>query len=1298
MKNNNQYINLISLGAFLGVWIIYLIVHFIDFITVFSIFSIIYELLISSLIYIINYLVAIIRYSLSYTIIFLIVSLFCIALLIESGYTIKFWVKNTSILKFNYSSYFFKDYSYFLLLLLNLSFFTFVFYYGFFYNIFIIFLFILFYLFLVLNIYLKYIIKKNKYKINSFNFFLNLILGSLTLLYLSILGDNIFKAITYKVNLTEYVLKTTQRKNRSIYKFQEEEKLFSLWNVYKNQKLTSSYLYIKNLLLKNNILNDVSNNKLKYKNFLNKTINNYYSFLNKENKIQLEKKNVNILNNNNNIYFENNSSKFHKNITNEIIKENLSKHKKNSSWFKYLLNMYNLKWEHYMPSDEDLLEEHFPMNETMSFLLKLEDKEFLGYDYSEIFEEYEDDKDDFKIAVNYVYKPDKFKFINNLLIKNNDMENYNNYIDLKNQIINSNIYKFDFLSLLKYKHYKYNKNIFEFINKSFLPTKKNKYNTFIELKYKNLSNIITKIWDDNLDVMSYKYNYLLNWLENKLKIKNKERRSTKYDALNKYLITEKDVLHFNKNVNINEIIKGDKKDVAKKLNTNNWLNAYLAPVDIIKKSIKSVDRNIFYLNIYKDIYKGINVLNLNYKENLNYYYGYLFSKFNLFKIKDIINIKLTFEKEKLSKEPFLSKDIKANDNETTNFNFCTYYKKPANFYYFFDYNNNVFVITKNVLYYYLEKAYYKNMNIIKIFNSKLLNYNKVKWNLYLSLIGFRYEKFTDWYYHKFYGDINKHFYKNKRKIYYYTYPMNWSFDAQINKILQELEKQLKIIYSNLYYFHNYNKNNKEDIEEVKQVIRFVVNNNVKLKEYFLKQEGYIDIYATYWLQKFFFGATIQEFMKFFQILNIDNYKYTSPYKFYNFYEKFKVLKNLYLYYQYQYQKYKSPILFSIKEQEKIYKNLAVINNCMFITNLAYDTRFFMTVPRKGVMSQYELLVNQNTKNSWSKATQLLEKETVLPLKKWTFKESVTRINSIIKHPYIKMYNNQLKESKEWSNWVFDSYKFNDSHMIARHNIITEQLQLLWDLNIIDYSRKPEFIHKKLVYEAIKVIYNDNFNLDLIYAGRLKQLAVISQKRKASEVNWHILSYLNLDLYNNNLLDDAFYVSKKTMYYMERYKKAVKTVNLELIEAIQLVKDMNYDMVARLLNIYIWKLSKIKEIEIGLSDSIKTIMNIKEDAIVLEKNVYILEDVEEKIPINQEIIRSYADVYESVHKAHLLNKKKLLEWPDFRYKWEMKRLAELEEAKRLEFEKKDPIEKYLLKKDWNKYNYQRNVQEKFKFKK
>jgi phosphate starvation-inducible protein PhoH len=43
---------------------------------------------------------------------------------------------------------------------------------------------------------------------------------------------------------------------------------------------------------------------------------------------------------------------------------------------------------------------------------------------------------------------------------------------------------------------------------------------------------------------------------------------------------------------------------------------------------------------------------------------------------------------------------------------------------------------------------------------------------------------------------------------------------------------------------------------------------------------------------------------------------------------------------------------------------------------------------------------------------------------------------------------------------------------------------------------------------------------------------------------------------------------------------------------------------------------------------------------------------------------------------------------------MLKLKRIEEIKNLAFEKKDVIEKYLLKKNWDNYNYQRNVQQKF----
>jgi hypothetical protein len=136
----------------------------------------------------------------------------------------------------------------------------------------------------------------------------------------------------------------------------------------------------------------------------------------------------------------------------------------------------------------------------MSSLLKLNnvnEKKSKIFDYSQNFEKInEDSKDNSSISGNYDYIPNKFEFINNLLLKeellNKYIDNYSNYTNLKNKIIKSNIYKFDFFCLLKYK---YNANIF--LNENFLIKKNSLFNfennSFVELRYQKLSDIINQI-------------------------------------------------------------------------------------------------------------------------------------------------------------------------------------------------------------------------------------------------------------------------------------------------------------------------------------------------------------------------------------------------------------------------------------------------------------------------------------------------------------------------------------------------------------------------------------------------------------------------------------------------------------------------------------------------------------------------------------------------------------------------------------------------------------------------------------
>ena len=293
-------------------------VHFLDFLIIFGLWSVVYECIVSSFLFIIHYSISLIRFCFSYLIIFLILYIFAKSLFTGYGYGYKVKIfginlnKYKNIPQLNYFIFFIQEYNYFILLMLNLIFFMFIFYYGLYYNIFIIGIFLLFYVFLGLNIFLKYLIKKYEPILyayanrNMLHFYLNIILCIVMLLYVSLIGDTIFKVINFKIDFTEYVLGTALRKDRFFFKLQKGYKFSSLWALYKNEKFSINYLFLKNNIFKNNILNQISYPKLKYSN-LNST-SSFYTLINKENldNIQIEQINLETLNfNNNNIYFEN---------------------------------------------------------------------------------------------------------------------------------------------------------------------------------------------------------------------------------------------------------------------------------------------------------------------------------------------------------------------------------------------------------------------------------------------------------------------------------------------------------------------------------------------------------------------------------------------------------------------------------------------------------------------------------------------------------------------------------------------------------------------------------------------------------------------------------------------------------------------------------------------------------------------------------------------------------------------------------------------------------------------------------
>lgn len=880
--------------------------------------------------------------------IFLIIYIFVKSLLTGYGYKLKFFGINLNkyknIPQLNYFIFFLQEYNYFILLMLNLIFFIFIFYYGLYYNIFIIGIFLLFYAFLGLNIFLKYLIKKYEPTIyanrNMLHFYLNIILCVVMVLYVSLIGDTIFKVINFKIDFTEYLLGTTLRKDRFFLKLQEDYNFSRLWALYKNEKFSINYLFFKKLFLKNNILNQISYPKLKYSNLTGTS--DFYTLLNKENldNIQIEKINLEVLNyNNNNIYFENDFVWYEYNFKNknldqfnEITKAKIFKYNNNLNWFTYLLNAYNLNWSNFMPSNKEI--------QNITTLLKSEKYKNHEYLYDLLLF-----KDDAK------------------LLNEHMLDNYNDYTLLKKKI--TTIYSFDFYTLLKYK-YVYNKDIFNFINELFLINNKNNINLqnndILNFRYQDINNLINKLFNfknnllellndkNNFNIILYKYNYFLNWWEkNYYIIHNMYSDSVykqQYAPLNKYLVTEKKLLA----LNVIDPSSDDMKEAVEELNSDHWIEGLLSPLDLLKKStvIKSIDRNIFYFNIYKDL------LSFNLKENSNYYYDYLFREFGLFKINHTMYSVVTFEKpdtwfDYLFKEylPFL-KNIGVYEKINSFWKF----HRPTNkyFYYFLDYNNRLSLVSNNVLYNVSESTYFRNMDITTKFEGKLLDFNKGKWNLYFDLIEFRYKKFIESCYNIYACDLNYTSYNDDAN----SFKQKFLKESVINKNTSTSANktnwvQLLKFWLNLHCI--------EKVDPIKNYILAVADNayleNPKFKKYLLANA---ECMAIHWAGKFGKGASLTEFINMLKNLNLFLLNEKDPYVEYLKTHKFQDLKNKFLNRSDYWDIYSYYSQFSCKEELIVCEKLTMVNNRMRVAELAYNTRWCMTLDPIEYDKNFEFLI------------------------------------------------------------------------------------------------------------------------------------------------------------------------------------------------------------------------------------------------------------------------------------------------------------------------------------------------------
>ena len=1078
---------------------IFVITQIFDLLIIIGILGLVYESILSVILFLSHYVLSMVRFCWFYLIIYFLLCLFNVPMAAGYNYKLKFFGIDLDLYKpqFNYLFFYIKEYNYFLLLIFNLAFFLFVFYYGLFYNIFVIGIFLLFYLFLGLNIWIKYIIKKYEYtNKNVLHFCINIILSIIFALYISLIGDAIFKEINLKIDLTEYILEAMHRKDRFFLKFQDNPNYFRILSLYKGEKFSANYLYIKNILLKNNILGQISYNNLKYINFSGKNISNNYILTNKENleNFQIENISLETLNSNcNNIYIDNNYVWYNTNFQNkdleqynEVTKANISKYNNNLNWFTYVLNVYNLNWSHFMPSLREL--------NNVAPLLKSE--KYSNYD-----------------------------FIDNLLLSKNDvkwlneqmLDNYNDYTLLKNKIINSKTYNFNLYDLLKYK-YIYNKNSFDFIEELFLVNNKNFIigdNELLNLKYQNLNELRNKIINfknellelldnDNLNVILYKYSYLLNWWEKNFFIihnmYNDSVYKQKYAEFTKYLVTEKSLLTLQNN-NDTSFSKNAIKAMVKELNTDHWLEGFLSPLDLLKKStiLKFIDRNYFYFNIYKDFLYP----NFHFKEDWDYYYDYLFRELGLFKINNVIYVILTFEKpynwfEYLFKEYLkFFKDIGIYEKD----NFFWKYHRPANkyFYYFLDYNNKLSLVSNNILYYVLEDTYLKNMDITKTYNEKLLEFNNSKWSLYFDLIGFRYSKFIEWCYDIYAYDLNyKHYNKDVSDFKQSFLNKDKNCDCKKTTLFNQ-PSNVSWFDKLQFWLHLYPL---DKFDSIKDYIIIVANNaypeNKKFKEYLLS-DGVADILAIYWADQFYRGAPLSEFINMFKTLNHDLLSYESKSKnnlseYFKKYQ-FKDMKNKYLNKSDYWKDYSYYSQFGTKEELIVAEKLTMVHNRMTVAELAFDTYWCMSLSPEDYEVNFEKLVFENFYERW--AAEFIERHYY-----W-------RITHVVK----EFLHDMEKNYKIWSNNLLDVYftKERDMHDIrdirkeyeADINRLVELRELFFDVTEAQLSMlKDELDPYEFIQVLVAIDPNADFDSDILYLRNLEWYAYYTYKRDACI--WKIL--------------------------------------------------------------------------------------------------------------------------------------------------------------------------------------------------
>lgn len=333
----------VVLGSFLTLWVAYALIQLIDLAIIYSIIIFLYEFFIGNVIIFFNFSFSLLKYSISYLFIFF---LLCLFMNMRYKSIIKWKFFGVDLHKYNSKVttlvFLFKEYNYACWLILNFFLILVLLYYIMHKNFLIIGWILSFYVFIGISIFIKrLLIKKNYFNKSSFNIFINMLLVSITCVYFSEVGDSIEQYVGFKTNWAEFFYGFLNKKDKLLYKVKYDNFNYKWWNIqelYKKQKLSENYIYLKTQIINKNFFSDISNENKK-----NVDIKGVTQII----PIKIQQKNINSINlQNNNIYTDKNivyyNSEKYDNQAKLLKNLNYSKCLEHKKLRLYLLNMKNM--------------------------------------------------------------------------------------------------------------------------------------------------------------------------------------------------------------------------------------------------------------------------------------------------------------------------------------------------------------------------------------------------------------------------------------------------------------------------------------------------------------------------------------------------------------------------------------------------------------------------------------------------------------------------------------------------------------------------------------------------------------------------------------------------------------------------------------------------------------------------------------------------------------------------------------------------------------------------------------------